>query len=66
MNMEKEWKVDLTPTWETAAKILVMVTIEQRCLPPEELKWAKSEIIRMGKIIAHLITTKEEHGTFQP
>jgi hypothetical protein len=60
--MEEQGTIDLTPTWETAAKILVMVTIEQRCLPPEELKWAKSEIIRMGKIIDHLITTKGDSG----
>jgi len=48
-------KFDLTPTWETTAKILVMLTIDQRgCLPDEELQWARSEIIRMGRIIDYL------------
>jgi hypothetical protein len=48
-------KFDLTPTWEDTAKILVMLTIDQRdCLPEEELQWARAEIIRMGKIIDYL------------
>ncbi len=48
--MEQEY-IDVTPTWETAAEMLVHVMQEGTA---EGQKLARSEIIRMGQIVDNL------------
>ena len=51
--------MDLTPTWEATARILIMtINSDLSLTDPEQVSWAESEIVRMGKIIDHLTESK--------
>jgi len=49
--------IDITPTWEETA--LMLLAIIEGSSDAEALAYAKSEIIRMGKIIDHLKSQQE-------
>jgi len=49
-----ESEIDLAPSWESTAKMLLVILEGGETL--ESLQWAKSEVIRMGKIIDKLQT----------
>ena len=41
--------INITPTWEGSAKALLLI-INQSTVR-EDVEWAKSEVVRMGRII---------------
>tara|TARA_R110000787_G_scaffold52684_3_gene124034 strand:+ start:15870 stop:16058 length:189 start_codon:yes stop_codon:yes gene_type:complete len=47
-----ESEIDLTPSWESTAKMLLAILEGGETL--ESSQWAKSEVVRMGKIIDKL------------
>ena len=48
-------KLDLTPTWEATAKILLEII--QNGTDPANVRWATAEVVRMGQIIDQLKPT---------
>lgn len=53
MQNKREY-IDMTPTWEETAVMLVAIMEGNG-----DTAWARSEIIRMGKIIDHLKSQQE-------
>jgi len=41
--------LNITPTWEGSAKALLLII--DRSTISEDVEWAKSEVVRMGRII---------------
>ena len=46
---ETKRSLNITPTWEGSAKALLLIL--DRSTISEDVEWAKSEVVRMGRII---------------
>lgn len=55
-NIAKPATIDITPNWETTARMLIAIL--EGSSTTESVEFAKSEIIRMGKIIDQQGATK--------
>ena len=62
--MTKHTTIDLTPTWETTARL--MLTLEEHGYTAEDRQFARDEIVKMGQtldtLIAVHITPDEPEG----